>query len=144
MGRVISPDFSKSAGSFLDTPGRYDLRRGLRVTYTDRLKDYLSGQQHKDILISSYKPHGHMSKAEENIQQIPEARADALVASGTPYIIGEMGRVLISNTWIPDQTNAVIELDLTSWLGVKAITAKGLKRQDLLGNFAPILQSIDE
>ena len=144
MAKIIKPDFSKSQGSFLDSAGAYNLCRGLRVTYTDRLKSYLEKQRDKDILISAYKPHGHMGKAEENIRQITEAYADKLVTSGTPYVIGEMGRVLISNTWIPDAKNAVIELDLTSWLGVKAVTAKGLKRQDIFGSFAPILQQMDD
>lgn len=142
--RIITPDFSKSQGSFLDSPGKYNLCRGLRVTYSEKLKAYLENQRDKDILISAYKPHGHMGKAEENIQQITEALADKLIDSGTPYVVGELGRVLISNTWIPDERNAVVELDLTSWLGVKAVTAKGLKRQDILGNFAPLLQQMDE
>ncbi len=143
MAHIITPDFSKSQGSFLDTPGRFDLRRGLKVTYSDRLKKYLETQKCKDILIAAYRPHGHMAVAEENIQQISEAFADDLIRKGTPYVIGEMGRVLISNTWIPDAKNAVIQLDLTSWLGVKAISAKGLKRQDILRPFAPIMQTIE-
>ena len=142
--RIIKPDFSQSQGSFLDDAGKYNLCRGLRVTYTDKLKAYLEKQRDKDILISAYKPHGHMGKAEENIQQITEALADKLIDQGTPYVVGEMGRVLISNTWIPEGRNAVVELDMTSWLGVKAVTAKGLKRQDILGNFAPILQQMDD
>ncbi|MBQ9020793.1 MAG: hypothetical protein IJ113_02095 [Eggerthellaceae bacterium] len=142
--RIITPDFSQSQGSFLDNPGAYNLCRGLRVTYTDKLKAYLENQRDKDILISAYKPHGHMGKAEENIQQITEALADKLINNGTPYVVGEMGRVLISNTWIPDERDAVVELDLTSWLGVKAVTARGLKRQDVLGHFSVLMQAIDK
>ena len=142
--RIITPDFSKSQGSFLDAPGRYNLCRGLRVVYTQRLKDYLANQRDKDIIISAYKPHGHMAVAEENIVQVSEERADKLIEEGTPYVIGEVGRVLISNTWIPEGHNPVIELDLTSWLGIKAISAKGLKPQNILGHFAPILQKTDD
>lgn len=143
MAKIITPDFSKSQGSFLDEPGRYNLARGLRVTYSDRLKDYLANQKDKDILISAYKPHGHMASAEVNIHQVTEALADKLVDDGIPFVLGEIGRVLITNSWIPDERNAVIELDLTSWLGIKSITAKGLKRQDILSPFAPIINAID-
>ena len=140
MGKIITPDFSRSQGSFLDTPGRYDLRRGLRIVYTDRLKRYLATQEHKDILITSYRPHGHMAVCEENIHLVSGQRADELVAQGIPFALGEVGRVLISNTWIPDSKTATIELDVVRWLGVRAITAKGLKRQDVLRPFAPIMQ----
>lgn len=143
MARIISPDFTKSQGSFLDTPGKFDLRRGLKITYSDRLKAYLERQQCRDILIAAYRPHGHMAVCEENIQLITEAFADDLIAKGIPYALGEMGRVLISNTWIPDNKNAVIQLDLMNWLGIKAVTAKGLKRQDVLQPFAPIMQKTD-
>ena len=85
-----------------------------------------------------------MAVAEENIRLVSKDLADELVEEGTPYVVGEVGRVLISNTWLPDERNAVIELDLTSWLGVKAITAKGLKRQNILGHFAPLLQPMDD
>ncbi|MBQ9069494.1 MAG: hypothetical protein IJ131_10655 [Eggerthellaceae bacterium] len=143
MARIITPDFTQSQGSFLDMPGRYDLRRGLRIVYSKRLKDYIANHKRKDILIAAYRPHGHMAVCEENIQLVSEEFADDLVAKGIPYALGEMGRVLISNTWIPDNKNAVIQLDLTSWLGVKSVTAKGLKRQDVLRPFAPIMQRTD-
>ena len=143
MAKIIKPDFGKAVGSFLDTPGAYNICRGLSVTYTDRLKDYLEAQANKDILISAYKPHGHMAVAEVNIQQISEERADTLISKGAPYVIGEMGRIIISKTWIPDARKATIELDLQSWMGVKAICAKGLKRPDVLTPYAPLLQPQD-
>ena len=84
-----------------------------------------------------------MAVCEENIQLVSTSFADSLIERGIPYVVGEMGRVLISNTWIPEGRNAVIELDVTRWLGVHAITAKGLKRQDVLRPFAPIMQKTD-
>lgn len=139
MGKIITPDFSQSKGSFLDEPGKYNLCRGLRVEYSEALKNYLASKETKDILITSYKPRGHMAFAEEDIQLISEDRADALIASGAHFVLGEVGRVIISSMWIPDARNAVIKLDVQNYLGVKAIKAEGLKRQNLLSPFSPIL-----
>ena len=143
MGNIVTPDFTKHTESILDSPGNLGLRRRLRVVYTGRLKRYLETQKHRDILISAYKPHGHMAVAEVNIQIINPNLANKLIERGTPYVPAEMGRVLISRTWIPDGRNRVVELDLGSWMGIKNITAKGLKRQDVLKPFAPIIDALD-
>lgn len=143
MGKIITPDFSKSRGSFLDEPGKYNLCRGLRVEYSDALKQYLQSKGIKDILITSYKPRGHMAFAEEDIQLVKAERADELIREGAHFVIGEVGRVIISTMWIPDARNATIKLDVQNYLGVKAITAEGLKRQNLLAPFSPILTPQD-
>lgn len=143
MAKIITPDFTQNRGSFLDEPSAYNLCRGLRVEYTEPLKKYLETKEHKDILITSYKPHGHMGFPEEDIQLISEQRADKLIRSGGHFVIGEVGRVIISTMWIPEAKNATITLDLQNYFGVKAIKAKGLKRQNLLSPFSPILAPQD-
>ncbi len=44
---------------------------------------------------------------------------------------GELGRLFITHTWLPDDPNATITLDLQGFLGTKTIKAKGLKNRQL-------------
>ncbi|MBQ9069493.1 MAG: hypothetical protein IJ131_10650 [Eggerthellaceae bacterium] len=44
---------------------------------------------------------------------------------------GELGRLFITKTWLPDDPNTTITLDVQSFLGTKTITATGLKKQRL-------------
>lgn len=59
-----------------------------------------------------------------------EAELDNLLAN-TPYVEGELGRVFITHSWLPDDPDATITLDVQGFFGTKTIKAKGLKKRNL-------------
>ena len=103
----------------------------MKVIYSDRVKEYLSSEGKSDILVSSFRAKGCAVKPEEVIEAITAERAAELIENGTPSIEGEVGRLFITNSWMPDDPNCTFEVDLKSFLGTKTITVSGLKKPNL-------------
>lgn len=65
---------------------------------------------------------------EQVVQLVGDKEIEKLIANSTPVIEGELGRVFISRTWLPDDPNATISLDVQGFFGTKTIKASGLKK----------------
>ncbi|MBQ9020794.1 MAG: hypothetical protein IJ113_02100 [Eggerthellaceae bacterium] len=103
----------------------------MKVVYSDKVKDYLNKENKTDILVSSFRAKGCAVKPEEVIEAVTAERAADLLENGTPYVEGEVGRLFITNSWMPDDPNTTFEVDLKSFLGTKTITVSGLKKPNL-------------
>ena len=103
----------------------------MKVVYSDKVKDYLNKENKTDILVSSFRAKGCAVKPEEVIDAVTAERAADLLENGTPYVEGEVGRLFITNSWMPDDPNTTFEVDLKSFLGTKTITVSGLKKPNL-------------
>ena len=103
----------------------------MNVVYTDKAKAYLDKIGKTDVIVSSFRAKGCAVKPEEVIEAISAERAEELVAIGTPCVQGEVGRLFITNSWMPDDPDRTFEVDVRSFLGTKTITVSGLKKPNL-------------
>ena len=103
----------------------------MKVVYSDKVKEYLVKEGKTDILVSSFRAKGCAVKPEEVVEAVTAQRATELLENGTPYVEGEVGRLFITNSWMPDDPDRVFEIDLKSFLGTKTITVSGLKKPNL-------------
>ena len=99
----------------------------MRVSYSPKLADYLAKQQYQDLLISTFKPKGCATLPEHVVTIVSPERVQELVDNNTFCIDGELGRVFIARSWVPDDKDACINLDITNFFGSKTIRATGLK-----------------
>ena len=103
----------------------------MNVVYSDKVKDYLAKRGMSDILVSTFRAKGCAVKPEEVVQAIGATRAQELIDGGTPFVEGEVGRLFITNSWMPDNPDATFNVDLQTFLGAKTITVTGLKKPNL-------------
>lgn len=106
----------------------------MQVVLTDKLKDYLANDPRDEkpaILISTYYWHGCSSSPEQTVRFVEPNEIPAFKEKGVPYFSTDELDVYITQFWIPENEDAVIELDLENFFSLKTIVAKGLKRPEL-------------
>ncbi|MBQ9021753.1 MAG: hypothetical protein IJ113_07040 [Eggerthellaceae bacterium] len=101
----------------------------MKIEYSEDLRKYFDKKGCHDVVLRTISPVGCCGGAPELVIDLikPSAVADS-EKSGFKTFEGELGKVIMEYTLVPEDENATVSLGLKRFMGLADITATGLRQ----------------
>lgn len=101
----------------------------MNIEYSQELRDYFQRKGRSDLLLRTISPTGCCGGAPEVIIDLlkPED-VESSKGSGVKEFNGELGKVLMEFTLVPEDPDATVHFDVKKFIGLTDITATGLRQ----------------
>ena len=101
----------------------------MKIEYSDELRDYFEKKGRSDLLLRTISPTGCCGGAPEVIiDLIKRDDVEDSMKGNIKEFDGELGKVLMDFTLVPEDPDATVRFDLKRFLGLSDITASGLRQ----------------